>query len=133
MLMGRVMGAEVTEAVAISEVAVILVVITVTLMAGTIEAVRVLLLIGVIMVVGATVGRGSIGDGHGHIPTSIIIGDGPITTPIIGGGPIPITLIIQKLFPRHIVNQKSSNPIIGTSVRTRRVTTLISRIVRAVG
>ena len=57
----------------------------------TIGAACVLLLIGVIIVVGGTVDRGSIGDGHGHIPTPII-GDGHIPIPTIGDGPIPITL-----------------------------------------
>jgi len=51
------------------------------------------------------------------------------------GGPIPIPLtpIIQKLFPRPITNRNRSNPIIGTSVRTQRVTTPTSKNVRAVG
>ena len=115
----------------------ILVDIMVTIMvdaiiAGTTGVACVLLLIGVIIVVGVTVGRGSIGDGDGHIPTPII-GDGHITIPTIGGGPIPITPMIQRLFPRHMANRNSSNPIIGTSVRTHRVTTLMSKIVLAVG
>jgi len=113
-----------------------------TIMAGTtggaltIGADCVLLLIGVIIgviiVVGVTLGGGSIGDGHGHT-TLPIIRDGHITIPTIWDGHITIPPIIQKLIPRHIANRNSSNPIIGTSVRTRRVTTLTSEIVRPVG
>jgi len=68
-------------------------------------------------------------------------GDGPMHTLITGDGPMLITIIITTIpimtipiiIPRHIANRNSSNPIIGTSVRTRRVTTLTSEIVRPVG
>jgi hypothetical protein len=106
----------------------------------TIGAACVLLLIEVIIVVGVIVGRDSIWDGHigdGHIGDGHIgdghIGDGLITILATGDGPIPITPIIRKLFPRRIANLNSSNLIIGTSVRTHRVTTPMSRSVRVVG
>jgi len=78
------------------------------------------------------------GDGPMHI---LITGDGPMHTLITGDGPMLITIIITTIpimtipiiIPRHIANRNSSNPIIGTSVRTRRVTTLTSEIVRPVG
>jgi len=101
----------------------------------TIGAACVLLLIGVLVVVGVTVGRDSTGDVHigdGHFTTPII-GDGHTTIRTTGGGPIPITPIIRKLFPRHIANWNNSNLIIGTSVETHRVTIPISKNVRVVG
>jgi hypothetical protein len=78
------------------------------------------------------------GDGPMHI---LITGDGPMHTLITGDGRILITIIITTIpimtipiiILRHIANRNSSNPIIGTSVRPRRVTTPTSKIVRAVG
>ena len=80
------------------------------------------------------------GDGNGpmHILTT---GDGPIHTLITRDGRILITIImttipiitILLIILRPIANRNSSNPIIGTSVRTQRVTTPTSEIVRAVG
>jgi hypothetical protein len=68
-------------------------------------------------------------------------GDGPMHILITGDGRILITIIITTIpiitipiiILRHIANRNSSNPIIGTSVRPRRVTTPTSEIVRAVG
>ena len=68
-------------------------------------------------------------------------GDGPMHTLITGDGRILITITITTIpiitilmiIPRHIANCNNSNPIIGTFVRIRRVTTPTSEIVQAVG
>jgi hypothetical protein len=62
-----------------------------------------------------------------------IIGDGHITTPIIGDGHIPIPTIPILFLQLLLQNRNNSNLIIGISVRTHRVTTPTSKIVRAVG
>ena len=93
-----------------------------------------------IMVAAIMAGIEDTGDGDGpmHI---LITGDGPMHTLITRDGRILITIIITTIpiitiliiILRPIANCNSSNPIIGTSVRTQRVTTPTSEIVLAVG
>jgi len=93
-----------------------------------------------IMVAAIMAGIEDTGDGDGPMHT-LITGDGPMHTLITRDGRILITIIITTIpimsiliiILRPMANCNSSNPIIGTSVRTRRVTTPMLKNVRAVG
>jgi hypothetical protein len=106
--------------------------ITVDIMAGIMAAIT--MAVGDVFSLEHSGGPDSIiGDGRFITP---ITGDGLIPIPIIGDGhtPIPPIPIIPILFLQLLrQNRKNSNLIIGISVRTQRVTTPTSKIVRAVG
>jgi len=73
----------------------------------------------------------SIGDG----PTTILIGDGLIMVagPIQDGPTLITQTIIQMFLLPDTASRSNSNPLTGTTVRIRRVTTRTFKNVRAVG